>query len=47
MRSGVSNEQLNDKLLDAFSNRPKDGWEAEQKRNMNDPAHESMATIGG
>lgn len=47
MRSGVAENDLQSKLLDAFGNRPKDGWEAEQKRNVNDPAHESMATIGG
>jgi cyclic pyranopterin phosphate synthase len=47
MRSGMSETNLQTKLLEAFGNRPKDGWEAEQNRNMNDPAHESMATIGG
>ena len=47
MRANVSDEELQTKLLDAFGNRPKDGREAEQKRNVNDPAHESMATIGG
>lgn len=47
MRSGISASDLQDKLLDAFGTRPKDGWEAEQNRNIDDPAHESMATIGG
>jgi cyclic pyranopterin phosphate synthase len=47
IRSGISDETLQSKLLDAFGSRPKDGWEAEQTRNANDPAHESMATIGG
>jgi len=47
VRSGLSDDNLQNSLLDAFGNRPKDGWEAEQKRNVNDPAHESMATIGG
>lgn len=47
MRSGIAKNELQTKLLDAFGNRAKDGWEAERKRNVNDPAHESMATIGG
>ncbi|HEX3386275.1 MAG TPA: GTP 3',8-cyclase MoaA [Mucilaginibacter sp.] len=47
VRSGASDDELQSKLLDAFGNRPKDGREAEQQRNVNDPAHESMATIGG
>jgi molybdenum cofactor biosynthesis protein A len=47
MRSGIAENELQTKLLDAFGNRAKDGWEAERKRNVNDPAHESMATIGG
>lgn len=47
VRSGLSDNDLQAKLLDAFGNRPKDGWAAEQNRNIDDPAHESMATIGG
>jgi molybdenum cofactor biosynthesis protein A len=47
MRSNSSSVDLEAKLLEAFSSRPKDGWEAEKNRNINDPAHESMATIGG
>jgi len=47
IRNDISGNELRDKLLSAFGNRPKDGWEAEQNRNINDPAHESMATIGG
>jgi molybdenum cofactor biosynthesis enzyme MoaA len=47
MRSGINDNDLHAKLLDAFGNRPKDGWEAEHNRSVNDPAHESMATIGG
>lgn len=47
IRSGTSESGLQAKLLEAFGNRPKDGWEAERRRNVNDPAHESMATIGG
>ncbi len=47
MRSGINVDDLQIKLLDAFGHRAKDGWEAEQNRNVNAPAHESMATIGG
>lgn len=47
IRSGNSDGDLQATLLGAFGNRPKDGWQAEKKRSINDPAHESMATIGG
>ena len=47
MRSGIDESDCQDKLIYAFGHRPKDGWEAEKNRNVNDPAHESMATIGG
>ena len=47
IRSGISEADLEKKLLGAFGTRAKDGWEAEKNRNVNDPAHESMATIGG
>lgn len=47
IRSGTSADDLEKALLNAFSHRPKDGWEAERNRSKNAPAHESMATIGG
>jgi cyclic pyranopterin phosphate synthase len=47
MRSGLREDALRTKLLAAFGDRPKDGHEAEHNRNAKDPAHESMATIGG
>ncbi len=47
MRDGLSDEHLEGHLLQAFSHRAKDGWEAEASRMINNPAHESMATIGG
>jgi cyclic pyranopterin phosphate synthase len=47
MRAGLNENDVQSALLNAFSHRPKDGWEAEQNRNINNPAHESMATIGG
>lgn len=47
LRSGVSEEELKQKLVNAFNHRAKDGFEAEGKRKDHQPAHESMSTIGG
>jgi cyclic pyranopterin phosphate synthase len=47
MRGGMSNEQLEQTLLNTFNHRPADGWEAEQLRVAKTGVHESMATIGG
>jgi molybdenum cofactor biosynthesis protein A len=47
IRQGLSNDELKTILLQALDNRPKDGFEAEQKRKEKNPVHESMATIGG
>ncbi len=47
IRSGATDSDLEKALVNAFSHRPKDGWEAEQNRSNDIPAHESMATIGG
>lgn len=47
MREGCSDTELKDHLTKAFRQRPKDGFEAEQKRKDHRPAHESMSTIGG
>jgi molybdenum cofactor biosynthesis protein A len=47
MRSGTSDEQLEESLLNVFSHREKDGWEAERNRIEKTGVHESMATIGG
>ncbi len=46
IRSGESDEGIRMELLKAFGNRPKDGFEAEEKR-IDSPAIESMSTIGG
>ncbi len=46
LRSGVTDEELNDALLKAFAHRPKDGFEAETKR-ATQSVKESMSTIGG
>ena len=47
IRNGVNDNDLENALLNAFSHRAKDGWEAEKNRSNHIPAHESMATIGG
>ncbi|MDN3579921.1 GTP 3',8-cyclase MoaA [Mucilaginibacter flavus] len=47
MRSGFNDTKIKSALLNAFSNRAKDGWEAEQLRVVHPGIHESMATIGG
>ncbi|HEU5292309.1 MAG TPA: GTP 3',8-cyclase MoaA [Cyclobacteriaceae bacterium] len=47
IRSGISDQQLQSKLLKAFNNRPKNGLEAEQNRINHAPVSESMSTIGG
>jgi molybdenum cofactor biosynthesis protein A len=47
LRSGISDIDLQANLLNVLNHRAKDGWAAEKNRNVNDPAHESMATIGG
>lgn len=47
IRNGAAENDIKRALINAFDHRPKDGWEAEQNRNINDSAHESMATIGG
>lgn len=45
LREESNNEFIKDKLLTAFSNRPKDGFEAEALRSAE--VSESMTTIGG
>ena len=47
MRLHRSNEELAAAFSDALGKRAKDGWEAEQKRNLLTGTHESMAAIGG
>lgn len=46
MRSDLSDDQIKVELMKAFQQRPKDGFEAEQRR-VGTPAKESMSTIGG
>ncbi|WP_255547553.1 GTP 3',8-cyclase MoaA [Mucilaginibacter sp. dw_454] len=47
MRSGITDAELRKNLLNAFSHRAADGWEAERLRHEQTNVHESMATIGG
>lgn len=47
MRDGLSDEAIQQELIAAFSNRPKDGFEAEERRRNGAPVMESMSTIGG
>lgn len=47
MREGASDEEIKQKLTDAFQHRHKDGWEAEKNRKSKQPVSESMSTIGG
>ncbi len=46
MRSGVRDSEIKEHLLQAFSSRPKDGFQAEQNRKHHSIS-ESMSTIGG
>ncbi len=46
LRSNASNDEITDALLGAIGNRPKDGFEAEQRRGSHRIV-ESMSTIGG
>jgi cyclic pyranopterin phosphate synthase len=47
MREGRNDEEIKTELTKAFSNRAKDGFEAEAKRMKGSPVKESMSTIGG
>lgn len=47
LRQGLNDDELKRIVLLALDHRPKDGFEAEQKRKEKNPVHESMATIGG
>jgi molybdenum cofactor biosynthesis protein A len=47
IRSGMSDPEIATHLLNAFGQRPADGWEAERQRIEKTGVHESMATIGG
>ena len=46
LRDGKNDDTIKERLLNAFNNRVRDGWEAE-RLTVNKGVHESMATIGG
>jgi cyclic pyranopterin phosphate synthase len=47
VRAHKNDDGLQEQLLHAINSRAKNGWEAEKNRNLNNPVHESMTTIGG
>jgi cyclic pyranopterin phosphate synthase len=47
MRSGATDQDVAEALMGALSDRAKDGFEAEKRRQARKPVSESMATIGG
>lgn len=47
LRSGATDQQIREILLRLMGNRPKDGFEAEEKRANQLSIHESMSVIGG
>lgn len=47
LREGIADEELKARITGAILKKAKDGWEAERMRDDHEPAHESMATIGG
>lgn len=47
MRTSTKDQEIKEKLRQSFSQRAKDGWEAEDNRTTFLPATESMSTIGG
>jgi cyclic pyranopterin phosphate synthase len=47
LRSGATDEKIWQAFRGTFSNRAKDGFEAEGRRHLNNPVTESMSTIGG
>ncbi|MBV8327485.1 GTP 3',8-cyclase MoaA [Chryseobacterium sp.] len=47
MRSGKTNEELKNIIINSIHKKPKDGWEAEKLNADASEIHQSMATIGG
>jgi molybdenum cofactor biosynthesis protein A len=47
MRSGMEDEELKNRLTNAFQSRAANGFEAEEKRKDHQSVRESMSTIGG
>ena len=47
MRSGKTDEELKNSIINSMQNKPKDGWEAQKFNLTESQIHQSMATIGG
>ncbi len=47
IRSGASDEELSNIIINSIHHKPKDGWEAEKQTMTVSQIHQSMATIGG
>nr|WP_315027664.1 GTP 3',8-cyclase MoaA [uncultured Chryseobacterium sp.] len=47
IRSGKTNEELKNIIINSIHKKPKDGWEAEKQNLTTSALHQSMATIGG
>ena len=47
LRSGATDQQINEMFQRLISNRPKDGFEAQKSRSIQLPVYESMSLIGG
>ncbi|AZA98449.1 GTP 3',8-cyclase MoaA [Chryseobacterium joostei] len=47
MRSGKTDEELKNIIVNTIQNKPKDGWEAQKFNLTESQIHQSMATIGG
>lgn len=47
MRLGRTDDELMQEIRNVLAHRAIDGWEAESHRDLLNPVHESMATIGG
>lgn len=47
LRAGMGDDAIKEKLVDAFTHRAKDGFEAEANRTHREVSYESMSTIGG
>jgi GTP 3',8-cyclase len=47
LRSGTTDQQIQEMFLRLIGNRPRDGFEAQKKRTNQLPVYESMSVIGG
>lgn len=47
IRSGATDEELKNIIINSIHHKPKDGWEAEKQTMNASEIHQSMATIGG